>query len=184
MPDRDSESRKLRRFLSEFVWDKLGIGVCVRFVRNEWRGVKSGFAFTCVIGLACGVVGVTLGRCTTPTGKTYKPKPGHFRTLEASDSRTFGIPKGTAAVAVKATPGSHRYTLTLFLETKGVAESSVVDVYLEMLKNSNPTVEVHNATANGTLLQVISGDADNDRYLTLQFRFDGNAWRMWGLSHM
>lgn len=89
---------------------------------------------------------------------------------------------GFSALAQKiiAAAGSGAFTAAYGLPTTGMLTGAICEINIELPASANPTVEIHNATAGGTLLTTVA-DANKPvlgaaAYWYGRFRYDGAAW--------
>lgn len=78
---------------------------------------------------------------------------------------------------VVAAAGAGAYTRKLTLDTAEAMDGAIFRVYIELAASGNPTIEIRNESAAGTLLQTISGDTDNAGYFLFVAEFNGTTWQ-------
>lgn len=79
-------------------------------------------------------------------------------------------------LAASVAAGSGAYTAKLVLDVTGRLIGQRIRVSVAMPESANPTVEIHDATAGGTLLATVPADASTARNYLYLAVFDGSAF--------
>ncbi len=83
--------------------------------------------------------------------------------------------RGTHVANVTVGAGAGSYTRTLSVLVALGNEGDITEIYLAMPTSANPTIEIRNASAAGTLLSTIAGATDGVDVL-VRLAYTGSAW--------
>lgn len=80
---------------------------------------------------------------------------------------------------VTALTGSGAYTHKLTLDNGKARDGSIFRVTIALPASANPTIEIRDETAAGTLLQTVAGDSDNATsfYFEAEYNAETSSWR-------
>lgn len=76
-----------------------------------------------------------------------------------------------------AQAGSGAYTHKFTVDTARAMEGAIFRILVEIAASANPTIEVYNESAAGTLLQTLSGDLSNAGSFLLELEMVSGSWQ-------
>jgi len=105
-----------------------------------------------------------------------------YDALAPSDAGNSNISKRNTKVTADAGAGAYIHTLTC--PVTGIVAGDELLLLLELPASANPTIELRNATAGGTLLHSQTGNATISEYVSIRLVFNGTAWEKHDAHHI
>lgn len=93
-----------------------------------------------------------------------------------TDTPALDSAKRDSLMDVTPGNGAGTYTRIIVLATAGRTDGDVMELFVKMPANANPTIDVRNATLGGTALLLYVPDAGLVRYYYARLWFSGGAW--------